>query len=154
MLSCNIICHSQAETALEEDVQLWAQDIFKTTSLTIEKDTFFSVLLCDDMHIKTLNSTYRGKNKPTNILSFPNDEEDDDEEGIYLGDLIISTTTMARESAEMNIPIADHWRHIIIHGILHLLGHDHEDEAEAEVMENLEIQWLNAMGIKNPYAQA
>lgn len=150
MLYCNIICHSEAEATQEKNVQRWTEDIFNNSILDKENTIFFSILLCNDVHIKELNKTYRGKDKSTNILSFPDGEIEDGEK--YLGDLVISTETMKRESDDMSIAPADHWRHIIIHGILHLLGYDHETEDDAEEMEALEIQWLDKMGIKNPYA--
>jgi probable rRNA maturation factor len=105
-----------------------------------------SVVLTDDAEIRTLNAQWRGKDKPTNVLSFPQDEE------TLLGDIILALGVIEREAAEQAKPLADHTAHLTIHGLLHLLGYDHEDEAEAGEMEGLEIEMCAQLGIKNPYA--
>jgi probable rRNA maturation factor len=104
-----------------------------------------SVVFADDAFVKDLNHTYRGKNKPTNILSFESDEEG------YLGDMILAFETILREAEEQGKTFSHHLTHLLVHGLLHLLGHDHEEDAAAEVMENKEIAILKGMGIKNPY---
>ncbi|MCB1537475.1 MAG: rRNA maturation RNase YbeY [Rhodospirillales bacterium] len=109
-----------------------------------------SYIFSDDAMVQGLNLAWRGKDKPTNVLSFP--DGDADETGItHLGDVILAHETVTREAEEMGIPVDDHLAHLILHGSLHLLGYDHETEAEAQVMENLETELLARIGIKDPY---
>ena len=118
-------------------------------------DAEISVMLTDDKEIKKLNRMYRGKNKPTNILSFPlidfTQNDPISPEGKELGDLVLAYNTLEREAQEQKKAFEDHLRHLIVHGTLHLLGYDHEDPEEADKMEALEITILEEMGIKNPY---
>jgi probable rRNA maturation factor len=107
-----------------------------------------SVLLTGDEEVRTLNSKWRGKDKPTNVLSFPQ------KRGLLLGDVILAAETVAREAALASKPLEDHMAHLIIHGFLHLLGFDHEAEADAEKMEQLERVALKRLGISDPYAPA
>lgn len=109
------------------------------------QDTEVSIVLSDDDFIQSLNKQWRGKDKPTNVLSFPQDEPQ------LLGDVIVAFGTVKREAEEQGKPFESHVRHLIVHGILHLLGHDHENDEEAEEMESLEIEILHALGVKNPY---
>ena len=111
----------------------------------IESDTEVSVVLTDDAHIQVLNRDYRGKDKATNVLSFPQDEPQ------LLGDIIIAYETIVREAEEQNKHFEDHFTHMLVHGCLHLLGYDHETDEEAEEMEALEIRILGDLGVKNPY---
>lgn len=103
-----------------------------------------SVVLANDDFIQTLNRDYRGKDKPTNVLSFPQDLP-------LLGDLIFAHETLKRECVEQEKSFDDHFLHLVIHGTLHLLGYDHIDDDEAEEMEALEIKLLDGLGVKNPY---
>ena len=105
-----------------------------------------SIILTDDKEIKKINRKYRNINKPTNVLSF---ELGDD---ILLGDIYISLDTVQREAITENISVEDHCAHMVVHGVLHLLGYDHINDQDATVMENKETQILKKMGIKNPYA--
>jgi len=117
-----------------------------------------SVKLSDDAEVKTLNAAYRGKDKPTNVLSFPMVQLDlldavdigDDGETL-LGDIILAHETCAREADERGISLADHATHLIVHGTLHLVGYDHESDAEAEAMETIEIRALASLGLADPY---
>ena len=102
-----------------------------------------SVLGCDDARIAVLNADFRGKPQPTNVLSWPSEER---------GDIAIAWETCGREAAEQGIPLKDHVTHLVIHGILHLLGYDHVREADASLMEGLEVRILATMGISDPYA--
>ncbi len=104
-----------------------------------------SIVLADDAFIQALNKQYRDKDKPTNVLSFPQDDPG------LLGDVILAYETVAAEAEAQNKSLKDHVTHLIVHGILHLIGHDHEEDGEAETMEALEIAVLSNLGIKNPY---
>ncbi len=97
-----------------------------------------------------LNSTYRGKDKPTNVLSFPSDLPEHIEEP-YIGDLVICAEVVEQEAIAQNKLLAAHWSHMVIHGTLHLLGFDHIEDAEAEEMEALEVEILTGLGFANPY---
>ena len=119
-----------------------------------------SIKLSDNAQVQALNQEWRDKDKPTNVLSFPmlDDAELDallagtyDAPEIMLGDIILAYETCAAEATEKDIPIAHHASHLVIHGMLHLLGHDHIEDDEAELMEALEVKALASMGLPNPY---
>lgn len=107
----------------------------------------FTVLCTDDAHIRLLNHDFRGQDKPTNVLSFASDEA---EEG-YLGDIVLSMDTLEREAGGQGKSLGDHFVHLVVHALLHLLGRDHEEEAGAKQMEAEEIEILQHVGIDNPY---
>tara|TARA_R110001592_G_scaffold16881_9_gene71607 strand:+ start:31491 stop:31976 length:486 start_codon:yes stop_codon:yes gene_type:complete len=113
-----------------------------------------SIVLVDDTFIRDLNKNYRGKDKATNVLSFPQTEPNTLENPTplcSLGDIIIAFETIQRESEEQNKTMTDHYAHMLVHGCLHLLHFDHEDDQEAEIMEAREIDILKTLNIKNPY---
>lgn len=116
-----------------------------------------SLVLSDDAEVRTLNHSYRGQDKPTNVLSFAaldDGEAPQPEDGpLVLGDVIIAFETTAAEAAAEDKTLLRHLSHLVVHGVLHLLGHDHQDDAEAEEMERLETAVLGALGIPDPYAQ-
>jgi probable rRNA maturation factor len=115
-----------------------------------------ALLLCDDARIAALNAEFRGKPGPTNVLSWPAFDGAVPEPGgerLFLGDLALGYETCAREAVEAGIGLADHAAHLVVHGVLHLLGHDHEDDAEAAAMQALETNVLASLGIANPYSQ-
>lgn len=104
----------------------------------------------DDAAVHVLNREWRGFDKPTNVLSFPDGDMGDD--GIvHLGDVILAHETLVREAADLGISFDDHLTHLLLHGTLHILGYDHIDDTDAQVMESLEIRILEGLGIKNPY---
>ena len=113
-----------------------------------------SVLLTDDAAVQELNRTWRGKDKPTNVLSFPAAPQPrHDEAATPLGDVVLAYETLVRESAEQSKPLQNHLAHLLVHGTLHCLGQDHEiGEAEADAMEALEVAALATLGIPDPYA--
>ena len=114
-----------------------------------------SVKFSDDAEVRTLNASYRGKDAPTNVLSFPMMSAAElaapPRQGGLLGDIVLARETCAREAADKGIALADHASHLIVHGTLHLFGHDHGGDAEAETMEGIERMALNAIGIADPY---
>ena len=112
-----------------------------------------SIVFSDDAHIQTLNAEWRGKDKPTNVLSFPAFSfPKGGKLPPMLGDIVLASETVAREAALEDKPIANHITHLVIHGLLHLLGHDHETDAEAEEMEAIERAALARLAIPDPYA--
>jgi probable rRNA maturation factor len=116
-----------------------------------ERETF--VLFTDDVTIAGINAEWRGKNVPTNVLSFPASESMPVPEGEMkpLGDIVLAHGVSAREADEQGKTLQDHATHLIVHAVLHLLGYDHEGDAEADDMERLEIEILKGLGISNPY---
>lgn len=112
------------------------------------------IALSSDAHVRSLNAGFRGKDMPTNVLSFPAVP------GVgpaaasprFLGDIVIARETVEREASSQGIPFADHFRHLTVHGLLHLLGYDHESDGQAAEMEGLEIEVLATLGIPDPYA--
>lgn len=113
------------------------------------------IRIVEENESQTLNRDYRGKDYPTNVLSFPFENPPgllELEEALpYLGDLIICAPVVAREAAEQHKPIIAHWAHMIVHGCLHLQGYDHMNDAEAEEMEALETEILTGLGFDSPY---
>jgi probable rRNA maturation factor len=120
-----------------------------------------SLLFADDAEVQTLNRQWRAKDKPTNVLSFPMLERPallslaQDGPPELLGDLALALETCAREAADKGVTLQDHAAHLIVHGLLHLAGHDHEtSSADADAMEALEIKALALLGIADPYDDA
>ena len=115
-----------------------------------------SVRLTSDEQVRALNAEWRGKDKPTNVLSFPfieADELDNPGEGpeLMLGDIVLAKGVCEREAAEKAIPVETHATHLLVHGTLHLLGYDHLDDDQATDMEDREIRALARLGIDDPY---
>jgi probable rRNA maturation factor len=110
------------------------------------------VLLTSDAEIQILNREWRGKDNPTNVLSFPSPDMPVPEgEVAHLGDIVLAWGTVALEARETGKSLADHATHLVVHGTLHLIGFDHEDEAEAEAMEAKEREILAGLNIADPY---
>ncbi len=110
-----------------------------------------SLLLTSDARMRDLNRQWRAKDKPTNVLSFPAVGADKLASTPFLGDIAIAYETLEREAGEEGKPLSAHYTHLVVHGFLHLLGHDHVAAAEAERMEGVEIAVLAALGIADPY---
>jgi len=113
-----------------------------------------SVLLTSDEAVRQLNATYRGQDKPTNVLSFGG-EPDARSQGqdFLLGDIVLSYQTIAIEAEQQRKNLGNHVSHLIVHGVLHLMGYDHRDDQTADAMELVEINILKGIGIENPYSQ-
>ncbi len=111
------------------------------------QDGAFTLLLADDARLRALNLTFRAKDKPTNVLSFPARRKD------YLGDVAMAYGVTRNEAREQRKSFADHATHLAVHGVLHLLGYDHETARAAKIMEPLEVAILSELGIDNPYAR-
>jgi probable rRNA maturation factor len=110
-----------------------------------------SIALATDAQVRDLNRSYRGKDKPTNVLSFPSAMPVVANEPTYLGDVILAAETVRAEAAELGIPLAHHFQHLCLHGLMHLLGFDHIQASDAREMEKLETAILARLGIPDPY---
>jgi len=120
-------------------------------------DAELAVMLTDDAGIRTLNHNWRGIDKATNVLSFPalqaTGPGGDDDAPRMLGDIAIAYETLRREADDERKPFADHLSHLAVHGFLHLIGYDHDNDDDAEAMEALEQEILAQLGIPDPYAE-
>ena len=123
----------------------------------LKRDLEVSVVLANDSLLQVLNREYREKDTPTNILTFAtlDSEEPVTSQGaLNLGDIVLSFETIRKESKEQDKFVLDHLKHLIVHGVLHLLGFDHKIESEATDMETLEIRILEQLDVRNPYTEA
>jgi probable rRNA maturation factor len=139
--------------ALRRLVEKAVEAVLKVAGVVAQAGSELSVVFSDDAHIRTLNSGWRGKDKPTNVLSFPAFPAIPGEKlPPMLGDIVLAAETVVREAGLEGKPLDHHISHLVVHGVLHLLGHDHEDETEAETMEALERAALARLAIPDPYA--
>ncbi|WP_198419916.1 rRNA maturation RNase YbeY [Pseudaminobacter salicylatoxidans] len=142
-----------AEAHLEALAHDSVRAVLAETGASATNGTELSLVFSDDAHIQVLNAEWRGKDKPTNVLSFPAFPT---EPGAPLppmmGDIILAAETVEREAALEEKPLDNHITHLVIHGLLHLMGYDHETDAEAEEMEGLERRALARLAIPDPYA--
>jgi probable rRNA maturation factor len=133
----------------DAEISRWAQLVLERQDCP----SSVSVRIVDEVEITELNSQYRNRNQATNVLSFPCDLTD--ESGVrLLGDIIACEPVITREAREQGKTSHDHWAHIIVHGLLHLIGYDHIEDQQAEQMEDLEVKLLGALEIANPYAES
>ncbi len=135
----------------ENRVRLAAREV--AASLQLARSEVCVALSCD-AQVAELNGSYRGKPAPTNVLSFPAGFSIpiDDDDPRFLGDVVLALETLQREAAELGLPIEHHMQHLVVHGLLHLLGYDHGTDQEAQAMESLEVRILQRLGIADPYA--
>ncbi|KGY08950.1 rRNA maturation RNase YbeY [Vibrio sinaloensis] len=130
----------------ERDFQTWLDK----TIIPFQQDAELTIRIVDEEESHQLNHEYRGKDKPTNVLSFPFEVPPGIEMNL-LGDLVICKQVVEREAQEQNKPLLAHWAHMVVHGSLHLLGYDHIEDDEAEEMESLETEIMQEMGFEDPY---
>ncbi|WP_350432674.1 rRNA maturation RNase YbeY [Shewanella sp. H8] len=145
------------QIAVDDKLNLPSKTEFETWVRTAIGQTMpeveLTIRLVDITESQQLNSTYRGKDKPTNVLSFPF-EAPPEVELPLLGDLVICVEVVEQEAIEQNKPLNAHWAHMVIHGCLHLLGYDHIIDQEADEMESLETQLVEGLGFTDPYKEA
>ena len=139
-------CASPDGLPTEAQLQGWLDG----TILGFQPEAEVTVRLVDEAESRELNHTYRGKDKPTNVLSFPF-EAPPGLELPLLGDLVICRQVVEAEAVEQGKPLMAHWAHMVVHGSLHLLGYDHIEDEEAEEMEQLERDIMQELGFADPY---
>ncbi|KGJ96158.1 rRNA maturation RNase YbeY [Colwellia psychrerythraea] len=151
VIDLQIACQ-QTELPSKEQFQLWVDTALAAVISKPNQEFELTIRLVNSDESQQLNSQYRGKDKPTNVLSFPFEVPDGIELNL-LGDLIICIEVMKQEAQAQNKALFDHWAHLVIHGCLHLLGFDHISDDEALEMESLEVAILSKLGINNPYLE-
>ena len=146
IIDLQIACEQEAGLPTAEQIEQWATVAVQPQTDEVE----MTVRIVDEAESHALNLNYRGKDRPTNVLSFPF-ECPDEVELPLLGDLVICRQVVEREAQEQGKPLMAHWAHMVVHGSLHLLGYDHIEDDEAEEMESLETQIMIGLGFVDPY---
>ena len=146
IIDLQIACEQESGLPTAEQIEQWATAAVQPQSDEVE----MTVRIVDEAESHELNLNYRGKDHPTNVLSFPF-ECPDEVELPLLGDLVICRQVVEREAQEQDKPVMAHWAHMVVHGSLHLLGYDHIEDDEAEEMESLETQIMTGLGFADPY---
>jgi metalloprotein, YbeY family len=146
IIDLQIACEQETGLPTAEQIEQWATAAVQPQSDEME----MTVRIVDEAESHALNLNYRGKDRPTNVLSFPF-ECPDEVELPLLGDLVICRQVVEREAQEQDKPVIAHWAHMVVHGSLHLLGYDHIEDDEAEEMESLETQIMTGLGFADPY---
>lgn len=145
----------QGDIPSEEDFGRWVSAALKhAEGATNEEQQSLCIRVVDEEEISALNQTYRNKEGSTNVLSFPQDLPDFVAEATQekaLGDIVLCAPVVARQAQEQDKEMIAHWAHLTVHGVLHLLDYDHENQEEAEAMESIEIAILHQLGFANPY---
>lgn len=153
-----------------DNAELFAQQVFLCailflkehnlgTEIGFDKPICINLSLSNNREVQRLNAEFRGKNKPTNVLSFANIDDDEfmeeleEAEEIELGDIIVALETLEEEAGQKGITLKDHFAHLLVHGILHLFGYDHQNDEDADEMEAIEVEILNVLNIDNPYTE-
>lgn len=148
MNAVDLIVEDDAWSSLDGKTRLVEEAITAACRELPEREPgVVAVLLANDEAIADMNARFRGKTGPTNVLSFPAGEHADN----HLGDIALAHGVVAREARARNIALADHLRHLVIHGFLHLQGYDHQADDDAEVMEAIERRALAHLGVTDPY---
>ncbi|OOE76866.1 rRNA maturation RNase YbeY [Salinivibrio sp. ML290] len=142
-----IACENEQGLPGDDQLQAWFEQAVRAARPQAE----VTIRIVDEGESQSLNRDYRGKDKPTNVLSFPFDAPPGVEIDL-LGDLIVCRQVVEQEAQQQGKALMDHWAHMVVHGSLHLLGYDHIEDDEAEQMEALERELLAAMGVSDPYA--
>lgn len=137
-------------TDAEDLVQRAAQAAYRGAGA--EDAAELSLVLADDVRVRDLNRTWRGKDSATNVLSFPTEDDGAPGRMRHLGDVVLALETVLGEAERFGRPVGHHVAHLTVHGVLHLMGFDHQVPDEAEVMEKLEVQILQGLGVDDPYA--
>ena len=146
IIDLQMACEQESGLPTAEQIEQWATAAVQPQSDEVE----MTVRIVDEAESHELNLNYRGKDRPTNVLSFPF-ECPDEVELPLLGDLVICRQVVEREAQEQDKPLMAHWAHMVVHGSLHLLGYDHIEDDEAEEMESLETQIMMGLGFADPY---
>ena len=146
IIDLQIACEQETGLPTAQQIEQWATAAVQPQSDEVE----MTVRIVDEAESHELNLNYRGKDRPTNVLSFPF-ECPDEVELPLLGDLVICRQVVEREAQEQEKPLMAHWAHMVVHGSLHLLGYDHIEDDEAEEMESLETQIMMGLGFADPY---
>ncbi|MDU7785192.1 MAG: rRNA maturation RNase YbeY [Aggregatibacter aphrophilus] len=146
IIDLQIACEQATGLPTAEQIEQWATAAVQPQTDEVE----MTVRIVDEAESHALNLNYRGKDRPTNVLSFPF-ECPDEVELPLLGDLVICRQVVEREAQEQGKPLMAHWAHMVVHGSLHLLGYDHIEDDEAEEMESLETQIMIGLGFVDPY---
>jgi probable rRNA maturation factor len=120
--------------------------------IALHRGATVGLCLSDDRHVRELNARWRGMDKPTNVLSFPAARPGDPGDAPPLGDIVLAYETVFREAEASSVAFVDHYRHLVAHGFLHLMGYDHQTNEDAELMEALEKRILARLGVADPYA--
>lgn len=152
LLSIDILIESALWNGEPEHQAILRQAIAAAAREASSKPAELAIVLTDDSAIRALNRKWRGRDEPTNVLSFPaGSAATAPDQAAHLGDIVIAYETSAREASCEGKLFAQHLAHLAVHGYLHLLGFDHETEAQAVVMERLEAEILSQLGVPNPY---
>ena len=146
IIDLQIACEQEIGLPTAEQIEQWATAAVQPQNDEVE----MTVRIVDEAESYALNLNYRGKDRPTNVLSFPF-ECPDEVELPLLGDLVIRRQVVEREAQGQDKPLMAHWAHMVVHGSLHLLGYDHIEDDEAEEMESLETQIMTGLGFADPY---
>lgn len=149
-IDLQIACE-ETQLPSKEQFQLWVDTALAEVNTT-NKNFELTIRLVDIEESQQLNLQYRGKDKPTNVLSFPFEVPEGIELNL-LGDLIICIDVMKKEANDQNKVLFDHWAHLVVHGCLHLVGFDHISDSDALEMETIEISILKKLNISNPYIE-
>ncbi len=148
------------EHSIENLADLVTRSVVRAVAVSnrVHGNSEVSVVLSDDRELRILNNEYRGKDAPTNVLSFPGDDLDTSEDSftslgrpLILGDVVVAFETIRREAEDQGKALPDHLAHMLVHGVLHLCGFDHEQSEDAEIMESMERGILREFGIADPY---